>query len=184
MITIENISKSYGEKKVLLDISYIFKQKITCIIGPSGCGKTTLANIIAGLIEPDSGTIKNPNTISYVFQEDRLLGWESPITNILLVTKDKIKAQTLLKQAKLEDVAQKKTKTLSGGMQRRVAICRGLAANYQTLILDEPFKGLDKDTKLILMDMVKEETNGKTVLLITHDNAEIEYMKGEILQLG
>ncbi|MCL1996914.1 MAG: ATP-binding cassette domain-containing protein [Defluviitaleaceae bacterium] len=183
MIIVNNISKAYGEKKVLQGFSYKFETGITCVAGPSGCGKTTLANIIAELVIPDTGNVMDAGVVSYVFQEDRLLKWESSITNLMLVTKDRQRAQALLTQAKLGDVMQKKIKKLSGGMQRRVAICRGLVANYQTLILDEPFKGLDKDTKETIMDMVKKESENKVVILITHDEKEINHMSDNVLYL-
>lgn len=189
-IKLENINKSFGDKHVLENLSMTFNEGITCVMGASGRGKTTLANLIAGLIEPDSGTISGPNElkVSYVFQEDRLLDWETALSNVLFVTnpaKDyKEKARQLLMQADLTDSIDKKVSKLSGGMKRRVCLCRALIANYDVLILDEPFKGLDEGLKPKIMAMVKEHVKeNKIVICITHDHSEAEYLGGTFVEL-
>ena len=193
MIELKNIKKSYGDppKLVLDDVSLSFSEGITCIMGPSGIGKTTLINIIAGLTFPDSGSISGAGKkISMVFQEDRLLEWESAIGNVLFVTKYARKkqeiAKALLFQAGLADSMYKKTAELSGGMKRRVTLCRALIAEYDLLILDEPFKGLDSSIKLSIMQMVREHTkgNGKIVICITHDPAEAEFLGGKLIMFN
>jgi len=182
-IEISELSKSFGDKKVLENFSMTIEKGITCIMGASGSGKTTLVNILAGLVEADSGSIFKGLVCSLVFQEDRLLEWETALTNVTLVTKSpkasQSKAAELLIQAGLKDSIHKKARELSGGMKRRTAICRGLIASYDLIILDEPFKGLDEGIKPSIMDMVKEHTQGKYVLIITHDPAEAQYMGGK-----
>ena len=166
-----------------------FNEGITCVMGSSGRGKTTLANIIAGLLSPDSGTISGIDglKVSYVFQEDRLLDWETALSNVLFVTnptKEYVdKAKKLLTQAELSGSINIKASKLSGGMKRRVCLCRALIADYDLLILDEPFKGLDTDLKPKIMSMVKEHTQGKIVICITHDHQEAEFLGGHLVEL-
>lgn len=183
-IELKNICKSFGEppKQVLHDISMTFEEGITCVMGPSGAGKTTLANIISGLITPDSGEIfgAKGKKISMVFQEDRLLEWETALGNVTFVNRDRTRAEELLTQAGLADSIHKKTATLSGGMKRRVCLCRALIAKHNLLILDEPFKGLDSSIKPSIMQMVKDHANG-IIICITHDHAEAEYLGGKII---
>jgi len=156
-------------------------------MGPSGIGKTTLVRIIAGLTTPDSGEIIGitGKQFSIVFQEDRLLGWESAYTNVMLVTTNTNKnlAKQMLTQAGLGDSIHKKAAQLSGGMKRRVCICRALIAAYDVLILDEPFKGLDSGIKPTIMRMVRQYAQGKTVLCITHDREEAAFLGGYLVEL-
>ena len=188
----KNINKSFGDKQVLENISLTFNGGITCVMGPSGRGKTTLAYIIAGLVAPDSGSIsgREGKRCSLMFQEDRLLEWESAIKNVLFVCKsarkNTEKARHLLSRAGLADSMYLKTSELSGGMKRRVCLCRALIADYEILILDEPFKGLDSGIKPSVMMMVKEYASGKEnkiVICITHDPAEAEFLEGKLISL-
>jgi len=189
MIRVENLYKSFGEKEVLKNVCLkLAPGKITCLMGASGIGKTTLANILAGLVKPDNGKISSPSDmrVSMVFQEDRLLEWETALTNILFVASRRQATNTaidLLTQAGLSDSANKKAAKLSGGMKRRVSICRALIAQHNFLILDEPFKGLDAETKHKIMDMVKANAVDKYTLCITHDPAEVEYLGGYTISI-
>ncbi|MCL2575369.1 MAG: ATP-binding cassette domain-containing protein [Defluviitaleaceae bacterium] len=188
-IEIKNISKSFGSKVVLADFSLVLEQGITCIMGASGKGKTTLINILARLVSADSGEIVMPAgaKISFVFQEDRLLQWDTAIQNVLFPMKrpkDFIKNATeLLIQSGLEEAINKKADELSGGMKRRVAICRALIAEHDVLIMDEPFKGLDDELKPRIMDMIKNHSVDKIVLCITHDKTEASYLGGKLVQM-
>jgi len=188
-IKLENICKSYENKNVLSNINLTFNSnEITCIMGDSGRGKTTLVNIITGLVKPDSGIIIGLENvkISIVFQEDRLLNWETALSNVLFVTnKQNInKARELLVQAGLGDSINKKAVELSGGMKRRVCVCRALIAEYDLLILDEPFKGLDVNIKPAIMNMVKEQISpNKCIICITHDPNEAEFLGGKLINL-
>ena len=183
------ICKSYSGVEVVRDFSLKLGHGITCVMGPSGRGKTTIVNILAGLVPPDSGTVSLPlgAKFSFVFQEDRLLDWETALTNVLFAAKrprqKTERAKELLAEAALEDSMHKKARELSGGMRRRVALCRALIADYDIIVLDEPFKGLDDKIKPRIMDMVKRHTWGKVVLAITHDSREAEYLGGEVVQV-
>ena len=194
-IEIININKSFGTPPtvVLQNINLILPVGITHLMGASGIGKTTLTNLLMGFISPDSGTIKGlkGKKIAAVFQEDRLLEEETVLTNLLFVTpnvkKYTQKAIDLLTQAGLFDSLNKKAAELSGGMKRRVALCRALISNYDVLILDEPFKGLDEEIKPQIIKMVQQhalQAQNKIVLNITHDPAEAEALGGEIIILS
>jgi NitT/TauT family transport system ATP-binding protein len=188
-VELVNINKSFGDKRVLTDFSLALESGITCLMGPSGKGKTTIVNILAGLVNADSGEVNIPQDtrFSFVFQEDRLLDWESALSNVLFVTPRPKqlaeKATQLLTDADRADRRQKKARELSGGMKRRVAICRALMADYDILILDEPFKGLDAEIKPRIIDMVKKHTASKFVLAITHDHYEVEYLGGRMVSI-
>ncbi|HHU72808.1 MAG TPA: ABC transporter ATP-binding protein [Clostridiales bacterium] len=182
-IKLLHINKQFDNKPVLKDLSITFPQgRISCLMGPSGIGKTTLINLIMGLEKADSGTITGleDKIISPVFQEDRLIEHWDAINNIKLVcSKDvtnKIIEDELNKVGLYED-RYKPVLTLSGGMRRRVALLRALLHDGNLLILDEPFKGLDKELKNRVIEYVKEKAKGKTVILVTHDLKDAELLE-------
>ena len=187
-ITLQNVSKSFGDKQVLEGVSHTFPQgELTCVMGPSGCGKTTLLSLLLGLEAPDSGEIlgMEGQKLSAVFQEDRLCENTTPVSNIRLVNPSlsKAEAQGMLRDLGLEGSLGQPVRTLSGGMKRRVAILRALAADYDVLLCDEPFKGLDQATKALVMGYFLGTTKGKTVSLVTHDQGEAETLGGHFLLL-
>ena len=177
-ILLTDISKSYGEKVVLADFSARFPAGVcTCLMGPSGCGKTTLLRILLRLEIPDGGTITGlPVTRSAVFQEDRLFEDFSALSNVSAVC-DKARRQEVsehLTALGLGGSLAVPVRTLSGGMKRRVAIARAVLAPGELLVLDEPFTGLDQETKDVVLDYLKEHIRGRTVVLVTHDSADRE----------
>lgn len=189
MIEMKNISKAYGEKQVLNHFSLILPEgEITALMGPSGSGKTTVLRLLLGLEAPDSGTISGLENSrkSAVFQEDRLCEGISPIANLRLAAPhlSREEAASALKEVGIEenshDVA---TASLSGGMKRRVAILRALLAPFAFLVADEPFSGLDEDTKNRVMDYFHSHVQGKTVLLITHDAGEAQRLASNTIRL-
>lgn len=187
-ITLQNVSKSFGDKQVLQGFSHTFPQgELTCVMGPSGCGKTTLLSLLLGLEAPDSGEIlgMEGQKLSAVFQEDRLCENTTPVSNIRLVNPSlsKEEAQGMLRDLGLEGSLGQPVRTLSGGMKRRVAILRALGAPYDTLLCDEPFKGLDEATKEQVIAYFQEKTRGKTVILVTHETKEAQALGGELLLL-
>lgn len=178
-ITLNNISKSFGNLQVLNDLTLCFEEhKTSCIMGPSGCGKTTLLHILLGLHNIDSGEINGleDKRVAVVFQENRLFEQQDAFTNIRAVCKRPLSNELLAAEFDkigLTDYNGKPVAELSGGMKRRVAILRALMADDSNLILmDEPFKGLDEALKLQVMQYVKEKTQGKTVIFVTHDKDE------------
>lgn len=185
-IQLKNISKSFGDKKVLDKINIVFKNGITCVMGASGVGKTTLANIISGLIKEDSGEVigVKGKKIGMVFQEDRLCENISSIKNIELVcekSKEEIKKE--LASLELADDATKPVKELSGGMKRRVSIIRALMYEPDILIMDEPFKGLDDELKKNTIKYIKKRLENRLLVVITHDKEDIEELGAEIVHL-
>lgn len=183
MYQIENITKYYNDLKVLDDISIDFhKNKTTCILGPSGCGKTTLLNIISKIINEDSGEIIGfDEDISFVFQEDRLIEWKNISDNISFVLKgkmDKLQIETTvdkyLKLVNLEEYKYYYPKDLSGGMRQKTSILRAFAYSSKLLIMDEPFKSLDINSKHILIEFFKElrTMESRTCIIVTHDIEE------------
>ncbi len=188
-LTAQNISKSFGEKKVLQSFSHTFESgSFTAIMGPSGCGKTTLLAILMGVLAADSGELLPANDFrrSAVFQENRLCENLTAGANIRLVTGRKYSSDEIaheLEALGLADCESKPVRELSGGMKRRVALLRALLAEYDVLFLDEPFKGLDEVTKLLVISRVKEKTKGRTVIMVSHDIEECNALADEIIRL-
>ena len=178
IISLNHISKSYQGQSVFSDLCLsIPKGEFTAITAPSGYGKTTLLRLLMELEKPDGGTITGltGQKKSAVFQEDRLCENLSSLTNIRLTASnsDETHILTAMEQIGLYDCAKKKVSELSGGMKRRVAILRALLADYDILFLDEPFKGLDKDTKDLVIKYTGQHITGKTVIFTTHVHSEI-----------
>ena len=187
-IVMENLTKSYGEKLALAPFSCTLEAgEIVCLLGPSGCGKTTLLRLLLGLEAPTGGTVTGlPERISAVFQEDRLCPAFSAVTNVALALGHGVSREqviSLLAELGLGDALHKPVRELSGGMQRRVSIARSLLFPADMFIMDEPFKGLDEDTRAKVMDAVLRRTRGKTLLVVTHDPEEAAYLGGRIIRI-
>lgn len=186
-IVLNHVSKFFGEKKIFEDFSMSFPAgKITGIMAPSGFGKTTLLRMLMGLCKPDKGEIWGiDRKKSAVFQEDRLCQNLSALTNIRLtnpkLTREEI--ERAMEAVGLDLCAGQPVRELSGGMKRRIAILRALLSEYEILFLDEPFKGLDQETKELVMADTKRRCQGKTVILVTHDMQELKAMEAQTVRL-
>ena len=179
MITIDRLTLSYGRQQVLKDCSLrVEAGSRVALMGPSGCGKTSLINVIAGLLTPDSGKVSVNGKVSYVFQEPALFPWLTAVDNINVVLSDGPetlpRAEQLLDAVGLSDCRDKYPHQLSGGQKQRIAICRALAYGGDILLLDEPLKGLDADTRDQVSALLRQEWAGKTLLLVTHDPSEAQ----------
>ena len=180
-IVLKDLCKSYEGNQVLDHFSATFQHgMVSCIMSPSGSGKTTLLRILMGLESSDSGTISglNKNTLRVVFQNDRLCEHLSPVANIRLPSPEhsiEVVCEAL-NSVGLIGCEQQLLSSLSGGMRRRVAILRAVLSQYEVLLLDEPFKGLDIETKKIVIAYTKQMTAHKTVLLVTHDSIEAQLL--------
>lgn len=169
---LDHVSKSYQGRTVLRDFSLELPDRgFCCILGPSGAGKTTLLRLMAGLEQPDSGTVTVSAPVSMVFQEDRLLAHDTVLENAALAA-DPQRAKELLVRLGLEEWLFRRPAALSGGMRRRVAIARALAAPAGVYLMDEPLKGLDRDTKQTVLALIREETRNGLLVLVTHDPEE------------
>ena len=178
-IVITGLCKSFEGKQVLRDFSAVLPAgAVTGLMAPSGAGKTTLLRILMGLERPDGGTISGLEglRLSAVFQEDRLCDNLNPVSNLRLVTPSLTQgaAAAALAAVGLSDCLRQPARELSGGMRRRVAILRALLARYDLLLLDEPFKGLDRETKAVVIADTRRRCAGRTVLLVTHDPGELD----------
>ena len=188
-IRLEKVYKQYNGKTILKDIDMTFtKGSISCIMGASGRGKTTLASILMGLVKQDGGEVLGLHGVrsAAVFQEDRLIEHWDAVKNVRLVCGKEITDAMIrehLGRTGLEDFTDKPVRAFSGGMRRRVAIVRALLAESSLVIMDEPFKGLDEALKEQVINYIKEQTAGKTVIVVTHDRRDAELLGAKVYTL-
>lgn len=157
----------------------IGENEFVTLLGPSGCGKTTLLRVLAGLRAPDGGSVRvSPGRIACVFQEPRLLPWRTAVENVNAVLSDRAQtmpqARAWLERLELGEAAEQYPAALSGGMQQRVAIARALAYDAPVLLLDEPFRALDAALRARVIACIAAETQGRTLVLATHDPADAD----------
>ena len=194
MIELDHVSKAYYMKRnqslarvVLDDVSLrIEDNEFICLIGPSGCGKTTILNIIAGFEKPTMGkvtccgqeVVKASPKRGVVFQDYSLFPWLSALGNVTLALeclgvpeaeREGI-AMKALKAVNMDQFADMRPNTLSGGMRQRVAIARVLAMDPDIMLMDEPFSALDENTRSVLdRDIVRIwKAEKKTIVFVTH----------------
>ncbi|MGE5397182.1 MAG: ABC transporter ATP-binding protein [Chitinophagales bacterium] len=181
------LCKNYDDLKVLADWNItISTGERVAILGPSGSGKTTFLRLIAGLEQPDSGSIKvDSSKIAFVFQEPRLIPWRNVRENLLFVNPGANTAE-VLQHLNLSDFEEYYPAQLSGGMRQRVNLARALITNPELLILDESFTSLDLPFKLgIIRDLLawwKEKRF--TIVTVTHDLKEALYLSDRVLILS
>ena len=195
----DSVSLSFGDKRVLTDFSLTVPAGARCVLmGASGSGKTSILKLAAGLYRPSSGTVTGGGPAvraSMQFQEPRLLPWRTAAENVNLVLSDDRStlpaAREWLARAGLAEAADLFPAQLSGGMQQRVALCRALAADGDLLLLDEPFRGLDVDTRAVIMQLVDDAVSGRlpgcekrTLLLVTHDPDEAAFFTDTPVRIG
>lgn len=183
-IQINNLTKRYGDKVVFESYNNTFDfDGILLIKGASGLGKTTLMRILAGLEKTDKGEIlKDVKSVSFMFQEDRLIPFVSVLKNLTAVCSED-KALHYLKLMGLENEKDNSPLSLSGGMRRRVALARALCFNSDLVILDEPFKGLDEELKSKICEIIKNESKTKDFIIISHDSQDAELLNAKIIEL-
>lgn len=185
MLELKDVSLSFGALEVLRGASLTLGQgERIAMTGPSGCGKTSLLHVIAGLLHPDSGLVRNRAArTACVFQEPRLLPWLSAEENVSIVMPHGTQGQDalmLLKKLGLADSAEKHPCELSGGMQQRAALARALAYAPDLLLLDEPFRALDAASKALAIDAVNERADC-AVILVTHSPEEADALGCRII---
>lgn len=188
-IEIREVRQTFGEVVALERIDLAVPQHTRLgIVGPSGCGKSTLLSDIAGLLEPDSGTISIGGVTAprerlarcaLMPQKDLLLPWRSALDNACLALENRgvkrgearLRARPLFERFGLAEFEGKMPAQLSGGMRQRVAFLRTLMAEKDVLLLDEPFAALDSITRAGMQEwlLAALEQEPRTVLLVTHD---------------
>lgn len=203
------LTKSYGAGenalRILDGIGFtVGKGEFVSIVGPSGCGKTTLLMALAGLLRLDSGKVSfkgraldTPTPgIAVVFQDysRSLFAWKSNLENVVFgmirnaelgKAAKRDRARELLAAVGLDGFANHYPWQLSGGMQQRVAIARGLASQSELLLLDEPLAAVDAQTRADMQDLLLElaERFQQTCILVTHDVDEAVYMADRVVVL-
>ncbi len=209
-LKLDHISKSFAAHRVLDDVSLHFENVHSLVlIGPSGGGKSTLLRIVAGLQNPDAGTIeidgervvfdeaalqKHRRTIGVVFQAFNLFPHLSALENITLPL-EKVHARTAadareiamesLRRFRLDNHAHKKPAELSGGQQQRIAIARAIAIKPRLLLFDEPTSALDPEMTSEVLDVIEElKKEGRDFILVTHEMGFARLVADEIAFLA
>jgi ABC-type nitrate/sulfonate/bicarbonate transport system ATPase subunit len=203
-LAIERLGHSFGELEVIerLDVT-LAPRGVLGVVGPSGCGKSTLLELIAGLREPDRGSISVGGATdarqrlagcAYMPQRDLLLPWLSAIDNAALALRNRGErraearrhAGPLFERFGLVGFAHSRPAELSGGMRQRVAFLRTLLAGKPVLLLDEPFAGLDAITRGEMQEWLAGALRVKprTVVLVTHDVEEALYLADRVAVLS
>ena len=188
MLTIEHLTKQFGEKTLFRDLCLTVDGPAV-LWAPSGWGKTTLLRILMGLDTPTAGRVRGVGRAAAVFQEDRLCPQLTALQNVTLVLpssekqyKEQIKAnfqQLGMDAAALALPAAR----LSGGQKRRTALLRALWAPSDTLLLDEPFTGMDPDTLAAAAALLRTRCGTEPVLLATHDREAIRLLGWPVIEL-
>jgi ABC-type nitrate/sulfonate/bicarbonate transport system ATPase subunit len=205
-IEFKNVSKTYplahGQRRLLAlrDASFAAKSgEFVCLLGPSGCGKSTLLKLVAGLEEPDEGTVSVDGQIvrspgagrGMVFQDSALFPWLNVEENVSFglelrgEEKSKIRetVERFLSLVNLRGFEKALPRELSGGMKQRVALARVLAMSTRILLMDEPFGALDSFTRTEMQaELIKLwQQQPSTVLFVTHDIEEAVYLADRIV---
>lgn len=199
-LSFEGVSYSYhtpaGETEAIRDLTFAVEDgQFVSLIGPSGCGKSTILSLAAGLITPSGGKVARGNGhFGYMLQTDALFPWRTVEQNIFLPLEVKHRntremrenALALAEKYGLKEFLKKTPPQLSGGMRQRVALIRTLAAQPDTLLLDEPFSALDYQTRLAVCDDVHAiiKSEHKTALLVTHDISEAISLSDKVISLS
>ena len=192
--------------RALLPVDLKIKQgEFVTLLGPSGCGKSTLLKMVAGLEEPSDGRLllwrkpinqlaNNGRTLSFVFQEASLMAWHSVRKNVRLALElEGVKGkeadervEKVLKLVGLEKFSEALPKELSGGMQMRVSIARGLVIKPDLLLMDEPFGALDEITRYKLDSDLLDlwQQNGLTVIFVTHSIHEAVFLSQRVIVMA
>lgn len=201
-ITIRGLNKHFGGSVLYSDFDLnLPRGKVTCIFGPNGCGKSTLMNMIAGLIDADSGQILfdgkelKDTKIGYVFQNYReaLFPWIRAIDNIkyplklqgMSAKQCQERADELIETFDIKFDLTRYPYELSGGQQQLVSILRALAPKPEVLFLDEPFSALDYEMTLLIRDKLQDmfAAMSLTTVIVSHDLEEAVYLADEVLLL-
>ena len=188
MLTIEHLTKQFGEKTLFRDLCLTVEGPVV-LWAPSGWGKTTLLRILMGLDTPTAGWVRGVGRAAAVFQEDRLCPQLTALQNVTLVlpgSEKQYKEQIEMdfQQLGMDAAALAlPVARLSGGQKRRTALLRALWAPSDTLLLDEPFTGMDPDTLAAAAALLRTRCGTEPVLLATHDREAIRLLGWPVIEL-
>ena len=204
IISVEHVSKFFGDKAVLNDVNlFVRKGEFVTILGPSGCGKTTLLRLIAGFQTASEGEISiagkeitqtppHKRPVNTVFQKYALFPHLNVFNNIAFGLKLKKlpsaviekKVKQALKMVGMTDYEYRDVDSLSGGQQQRVAIARALVNDPQLIIADEPTGNIDPELSYEIVDLLKGINEcGTTILMVTHEHDLVRHFGGRIINI-
>lgn len=202
-LVIDGVSVNYGSMRTLDNVSFeVSHGEIVTIVGTSGCGKTTLLNVVAGLLQPSTGSVSVAGSSisgpgpdrAMVFQEDAVFPWMTVRDNAAYALRLKkipkarryATVQPLLDELGLGDRGDAYPRQLSGGLRKRVDLARALASHPEVLLMDEPYAALDQMTKgrlqIEFMRIAKE--NSVTSLFVTHDLEEAVFVADRVIVMA
>lgn len=179
-LRVEKLCKSYGSLQVLKEVNAVYEAgQIYYLTSPSGSGKTTFLRILCGLERADGGRITQEPAefwdnmvFSMVFQEDRLCEGCSAVRNVEMVTGSRNEAERALHRLLPEEALYKPCSQLSGGQKRRAALVRAMESQSDCVLLDEPFTGMDEETRKQAEQYIRERQDGRIVIIATHISCE------------
>ena len=193
-VSLANVTRRYRRVTALEGVDLrVGRDEVVAVVGPSGCGKSTLLELVAGLQQPDEGTVLAAEA-SYMPQRDLLLPWRNALANAALAlecegvprSEARRRAEPLFERFGLAEFEYARPAELSGGMRQRVAFLRTLLPGRPVLLLDEPFGSLDSITRASmqrwLADALVQEP--RTVVLVTHDVDEAVFLADRVVVLS
>ncbi len=188
-ICLEKVEKYYGKQPVLEGVSAKLQGGGSfCIMGKSGSGKTTLFRILLDLTDYNKGRIQKPKgSAAAVFQEDRLCMEENAVTNVAMVCPKSVSEKEIrecLGTVLPKEELGKKVCEFSGGMRRRVAIVRAMLADAEWIVMDEPFTGLDTQTRAGMTEFILQYKGKRTLLVSTHQESDVAALGAELIRLS
>jgi NitT/TauT family transport system ATP-binding protein len=203
-LSLDNVTRRYRRVTALqgVDLS-VRRDEVLAVVGPSGCGKSTLLELMAGLQEPDEGTVSAAGATeaaarraacAYMPQRDLLLPWRTALANAALAlecqgvprSEARRRAVPLFERFGLAEFEHARPAELSGGMRQRVAFLRTLLPGRELLLLDEPFGALDSITRASMQRWLADalDQEPRTVLLVTHDVEEAVFLADRVAVLS
>jgi len=200
MLNVEGLSKTFGGRRVLWDVSFgVGTGEVLGLIGPNGAGKTTVLECVAGLLPSDSGRIlyrdrplsSNRRKEALFYLPDGILPWAQQTVRWVLTFFEKLYARTpetlsaLTGPLRLEEVSRSRVATLSKGERKRVLLALGLLTPHPLLLLDEPFDGLDlRQTRDVMSLLRRESETGRTLFVSIHQLVDAEKVCDRLVLLN
>lgn len=201
MLKISNISKSYGNKKALGEVTMELKEGVYALLGPNGAGKSTLMNIITGNLKADGGEIlwdeKNIEKMGKEYR--RILGYApqqqglyetftgrrflSYMGTLKEIDNKNLKSEIerVTNYVNLNDKIDKPIGAYSGGMKQRLLIAQALMGNPKLIVMDEPTSGLDPKERVRVREKISRQADGKIIIIATHVVSDVESIAKEVI---